>query len=134
MVVFIVLWPYLLTTKLRCLQKNNIGHTIVRILIFNFNLTNFFSALNPVIYGFMSKSFRTSFRKTVCNCQLYAKNEEPIATQWEHEGKGEEVEIQPQICCNHRNTAVLTNNHGLRINHSRGALNRYVVRMNMTLI
>lgn len=84
------------------------------------------SALNPVIYGFMSKSFRTSFRKTVCNCQLYAKNEEPMATQWEHEGKGEEVEIQPQICCNHRNTAVLTNNHGLRINHSRGALNRYV--------
>ena len=82
----------------------------------------------------MSKSFRTSFRKTVCNCQLYAKNEEPMATQWEHEGKGEEVEIQPQICCNHRNTAVLTNNHGLRINHSRGALNRYVVRMNMTFI
>ena len=97
-------------------------------------LQNFFSALNPVIYGFMSKSFRTSFRKTVCNCQLYAKNEEPMATQWEHEGKGEEVEIQPQICCNHRNTAVLTNNHGLRINHSRGALNRYVVRMNMTFI
>ena len=27
MAVFIVLWPYLLTTKLRCLQKNNIGHT-----------------------------------------------------------------------------------------------------------
>ena len=27
MSVFIVLWPYLLTTKLRCLQKNNIGHT-----------------------------------------------------------------------------------------------------------
>ena len=28
MVIFIVLWPYLLTTKLRCLQKNNIGHTM----------------------------------------------------------------------------------------------------------
>ena len=28
MVIFIVLWPYLLTAKLRCLQKNNIGHTI----------------------------------------------------------------------------------------------------------
>ena len=27
MAVFIVLWPYFLTTKLRCLQKNNIGHT-----------------------------------------------------------------------------------------------------------
>ena len=27
MAVFIVLWPYLLTTKLMCLQKNNIGHT-----------------------------------------------------------------------------------------------------------
>ena len=27
MVIFIVLWPYLLATKLRCLQKNNIGHT-----------------------------------------------------------------------------------------------------------
>ena len=24
---FILLWPYLLTTKLRCLQKNYIGHT-----------------------------------------------------------------------------------------------------------
>ena len=27
MAVFIVLWPYLSTTKLRCLKKNNIGHT-----------------------------------------------------------------------------------------------------------
>ena len=27
MAIFIVLWPYLLTTKLRCLQKTNIGHT-----------------------------------------------------------------------------------------------------------
>ena len=27
MAVFIVSWPYLLTTKPRCLQKNNIGHT-----------------------------------------------------------------------------------------------------------
>ena len=27
MAVFIVLVPYLLTTKLRCLQKNNFGHT-----------------------------------------------------------------------------------------------------------
>ena len=27
MAIFIVLWPYLLTTKLRCLQKSNIGHT-----------------------------------------------------------------------------------------------------------
>ena len=26
--VFIVLWPYLLTTKIRCLQKNNFGHTM----------------------------------------------------------------------------------------------------------
>jgi hypothetical protein len=29
---FIVLWPYLLTTKLRCLQKNNIGHTTLSAL------------------------------------------------------------------------------------------------------
>ena len=27
MVIFVVLWPYLLTTKLSCLQKNNFGHT-----------------------------------------------------------------------------------------------------------
>ena len=27
MAVFVFLWPYLSTTKLRCLQKNNIGHT-----------------------------------------------------------------------------------------------------------
>ena len=27
MSIFIVLWLYLLTTQLRCLQKNNIGHT-----------------------------------------------------------------------------------------------------------
>ena len=32
MAIFIVLWPYLLTTKLRCLQKNNIGHTINLVL------------------------------------------------------------------------------------------------------
>ena len=30
MVIFIVLWPYLLITKLSCLQKNNIGHTSIR--------------------------------------------------------------------------------------------------------
>ena len=29
--IFIVLWPYLLTDKLRCLQKNNIGHTNVSV-------------------------------------------------------------------------------------------------------
>ena len=27
MAVFIVFWPYLLTPKLRCLQRKNIGHT-----------------------------------------------------------------------------------------------------------
>ena len=27
MAIFVVVWPYLLTTKLRCSQKNNIGHT-----------------------------------------------------------------------------------------------------------
>ena len=27
MAVFVVLWPYLLTTKFSCLQKNNFGHT-----------------------------------------------------------------------------------------------------------
>ena len=30
MAIFIALWPYLVTTKLRCLQKNNIGHTMVK--------------------------------------------------------------------------------------------------------
>jgi hypothetical protein len=29
MVVFVVPWPYLLTTKLSCLQKYNFGHTIL---------------------------------------------------------------------------------------------------------
>ena len=27
MAIFVVLWPYLLTSKLRWLQKNNLGHT-----------------------------------------------------------------------------------------------------------
>ena len=31
---FHIFWPYLLTTKLRCLQKNNIGHTKVFKLFF----------------------------------------------------------------------------------------------------
>ena len=31
MAFFIVSWPYLLTTKLRCLQKNKFGHTIADI-------------------------------------------------------------------------------------------------------
>ena len=30
---FVVLWPYLLTTKLSCLQKNNFGHTKSRVWI-----------------------------------------------------------------------------------------------------
>jgi hypothetical protein len=29
MAVFVVLWPYLITTKLSCWQKNNFWHTIV---------------------------------------------------------------------------------------------------------
>ena len=29
MAIFVVLWSYLLTTKLSCLQKNNFGHTNV---------------------------------------------------------------------------------------------------------
>ena len=29
MAILVVLWSYLLTTKLSCLQKNNIGHTNV---------------------------------------------------------------------------------------------------------
>ena len=33
MAIFIVLWAYLLTTKLRCLQKNNIGHTKVNLTL-----------------------------------------------------------------------------------------------------
>ena len=28
MAVFVVPWPYLLTNKLSCLQKNNFGHTM----------------------------------------------------------------------------------------------------------
>ena len=32
MAIFIVLWPYLLTIKLRCLQKNNFGHANLRAL------------------------------------------------------------------------------------------------------
>ena len=31
MALFIVFWPYLLITKLRCLQKNNFGHTKVEL-------------------------------------------------------------------------------------------------------
>ena len=27
MAIFVILWSYLLTTKLSCLQKNNFGHT-----------------------------------------------------------------------------------------------------------
>ena len=28
MAIFVVFWSYLLTTTLKCLQKNNFGHTI----------------------------------------------------------------------------------------------------------
>ena len=37
MAIFIVLWPYLLTVKLRCLQKNNIGHTNLGVFLGNFD-------------------------------------------------------------------------------------------------
>jgi hypothetical protein len=39
MAVFAVLWPYLLTTKLSCLHKNNFGHTMARsMMTLNFQL------------------------------------------------------------------------------------------------
>ena len=36
------------------------------------------------------------------------------------EEKGRTDDAQPQICCNHRNKTVVTNNSGLRINLSKG--------------
>ena len=40
MTIFIVLWPYLLTNKLRCLHKNNIGHTNLGVYSFNAQNSN----------------------------------------------------------------------------------------------
>ena len=40
MAVFIVLWPYILTAKLRCLQKSNIGHTILGVVMTIFAMTH----------------------------------------------------------------------------------------------
>ena len=39
MAVFVVLWPYLLTTKLSCLRKNNFVHTIQYGLVCNRGVT-----------------------------------------------------------------------------------------------
>ena len=36
------------------------------------------------------------------------------------EEKGRTDDAQPQICCNHRDKTVVTNNSGLRINLSKG--------------
>ena len=41
MAIFIVLWSYLFTNELSCLQKNKSGHTNVR-------PTNFFCIMEPV--------------------------------------------------------------------------------------
>ena len=43
------LWPYLLTTNLRCLQKNNIGHTIVYSMYY---------VLNPLLCAYLLLSFQ----------------------------------------------------------------------------
>lgn len=61
----------------------------------------------------MSKHFRTSFRKAMC----MEKGQK--AKPSEQEMSNFKVDAQPQFCCVHKDQQV-TNNHGLRINRSRG--------------
>ena len=53
------------TKPLKGLDKPEIAHKCNTISLFSYYDC---SALNPVIYGFMCKSFRESFRKTMCRC------------------------------------------------------------------
>ena len=74
----------------------------------------------------MSKSFRTSFRKTMCTCVGGEEDQELVCMGNSMgfvariEEKGRTDDAQPQICCNHRDKTVVTNNSGLRINLSKG--------------
>ena len=86
----------------------------------------FFSALNPIIYGFMSKNFRTSFRKAMCNCLGQEERATTRTVAWDHDNSVKMEDGQAQLCCNHKDL-IQANKHGLRINRSKGTSSRYVV-------
>ena len=50
MAIFVVLWSYLLTTKLSCLQKNNFGHTKEPTILINI-LCSLANILTPFTAG-----------------------------------------------------------------------------------
>ena len=67
MVIFIVLWPYLLTTKLRCLQKNNIGHTRSRVILCPYvilfvKITQNYDLINLCMTGYHNGANFVKFR------------------------------------------------------------------------
>ena len=71
----------------------------------------------------MSKSFRTSFWNTMYTA-FGGKKDEDLVCMGVSVARSEEKErtdvAQPQICCNHRDKTVVTNNSGLRINLRKG--------------
>ena len=68
MAVFIILWPYLSTTKFRCLQKNNIGHTnaaaLLPALLWSCSFNVIISRCQGHKFGFIKKPKSTA---SFCN-------------------------------------------------------------------
>ena len=58
MAIFVVLWSYLLTTKLNCLQKNNFGHTNIYTpaLSWTISIIQFFNTLGFICFSWKHKS------------------------------------------------------------------------------
>ena len=82
---------------------------------------NIFSALNPLIYGFMSESFRERFQKAVCSCRkLRSGDFRNNSKSYNKHEKGQQNN-KGQFCCKHREDHVdhCLNSHGLRVNRSK---------------
>ncbi|ESP05640.1 hypothetical protein LOTGIDRAFT_152502 [Lottia gigantea] len=70
-IIFIICWAPILTTNL--LTAFNILHHLnygyLKPMRFSFYLLSYLnSCVNPIIYGFMSKSFRQTFLHAICTC------------------------------------------------------------------
>ena len=84
MAIFVVLWPYLLTTKLSCLQKNNFEHTIL-VNIPNLYCLYFVSRKKKIWinliqtwYGSVAKA---SFLCKIFFCKLMTLNQQHIQAE-----------------------------------------------------
>ena len=80
MTVFFLCWTPILTYNLlaafEMLGSGNSGTGSTKHIKTTFSLCSYLnSCLNPIIYGFMSKTFRNSFKTSISSCKWFSKSQ-----------------------------------------------------------